>query len=185
MLNTTNPYDIHEHQHRFAVWTAGRASQVKGKRFPVKTCSEWLSNAGIGRSLTLAELPASADEFDEKHRDWRETLVSLARPTVDLSHGQAAKILNIYFKTRFVNSETAQHPSVVYLHPPIDRLLIEEIKKRAELDQPTQKRLKNATRNGWSAMDSEKYEEVIAIFRALISPKPFWMLEDYWCGFQG
>ncbi len=88
-----------------------------------------------------------------------------------MTHGVAAKLINVYLKAIFVCGGHHDHQRVRVLHPPIDRLL-----------------LRNLGWNNigpWSHFESNTYEEVIDCIRKKIGTgQPVWKIEEYWPGFQ-
>lgn len=178
-------YSIDLHQHRFSAWAAARAAPAKGRRFSVKKCVSWLEKSGIGEGFSFEKLP-SAEQFDEAHKVWRQSLIEQAAKLSDfsLSHGQAAKILNCYFKARFINAQTAQAETVRAIHPPIDRLLLREMISKAIVSPDGKHTLRAAHDKGWSAWSERDYESVIAVIKQVAGSGPLWQVECYWQGYQ-
>jgi hypothetical protein len=178
-------YNIQLHQHRFSAWAAARAASVKGKRFTVKTCVGWLEAFGFGPSLTIEMLPLP-ENVDSKHREWREQLIAEAKlqSAFELSHGQAAKIINCYIKARFLNPHDAEKERLAAFHPPIDRLLLNEIVKHAGLSGEDLKIVRSGRNIGWSSLNSQQYEALVGILRRLSPSQPFWRIEEFWPGYQ-
>lgn len=178
-------YDIHLHQHRFAAWAAARASSVKGRRFSVQTCVGWVEAVGLDSKLTKEKLP-HPKELLEWHRRLREAIIAAAKEqsNFELSHGQAAKIINCYVKARFLNESDAQHINVAAFHPPIDRLLLSDIVRNACISVPDLKIIRGGRDGGWSNLSSENYERLIEALQRISPQQPFWHIERYWCGFQ-
>ena len=99
------------------------------------------------------------------------------------THGVAAKLINIYLKAGFVCGGQDNDPRVQALHPPIDRLLLEELYRndigglRGEWGQ--------ARKIRWSKFTSKQYETVIASIRSALGVNvPLWHIEKYWRGYQ-
>ena len=174
------PYDIHEHTHRFACWSASRASSVTGRRFPVSEGARWIVHAGLDEVRTPDELP-SVENFDAKHRAWRASIIG-ASGINDMRDGQAAKLINVYLKSRLINPVWANHRRVAVLHPPIDSLLLQN------LDEAHRSRdgmiWIHAKRIGWSRLDCNQYEALIETLRENFGKRPLWMAEFYWPGFR-
>jgi len=186
-------YDIHQHQHRFAAWAAASAASVVGARFSVKSCVGWIEAIQLNE-LKRDDLP-EPEAFDPKHLEWRNGIIDAAggedfgaqqkgRKETEMSHGQAAKIINVYMKARFLNPKNEKHPKVAAIHPPIDRLLLNEIIKKKALSQGDLKEIRSFRDAGWSKLNSHEYERLIEILRSLTNPRPFWTIEEYWPGFQ-
>lgn len=174
------PYDIRAHRHRFAAWAASRAVSVKGVRFSVESGFRLLESCGVTEYAHRLEVPP-VDEFDEKHRDWREKIVGSDAMGFQLTHGVAAKLINCYLKSAVVlvvGDADQAHRRVGHVHPPIDRLLLREVSRRfpeGTSELPTRP---------WSKFDPVDYERTIAILRSLVGDKPLWRIEEHWRGHQ-
>lgn len=157
----------------------------KGRRFNVRSCVRWLEAVGLDESFNLDALP-SPHQFNEMHRDLRKRLIEKAMTIsqFELSDGQAAKIINCYLKARFINAQTAHLDKVHSIHPPIDRLLLDELIRIADLDGAQKQKLKAAKDRGWSALGADEYEAIIAVLQDLSDGEPLWSIERYWRGFQ-
>jgi hypothetical protein len=178
------PYSISDHKHRFAAWTAGRAASVKGSRFKVKFIQELLRDIGFAQLVDTATLPdPDPVQVDAKHKEWRIQLLEAAeRRGVSLSHGVAAKIINVYLKTVFVCGGAAGDPKVMALHPPIDSVLLDAL---YEKDIGKEKLAwKHARRIRWSLLSSDEYEAVVAAIRRTVGGAPMWAIEEHWKGYQ-
>lgn len=186
-----NEYNIEEHRHRFAAWAAGRAAHIRPRKrsatvgsitsFTVKTAKELLEAALCESGLvSLADLPLAAKEMDGAHRAWRTKMVHEAKGnSISMSHGVAAKLINVYMKARFVSSSPEEEKRVAILHPPIDSLLLKNLgadnfggegafwKKQV-----------------WSKLDSDAYEAIIEKIRNNLGQQPMWTIERYWVGHQ-
>ena len=171
-------YNFKEHVHRFAAWAAGRAASTSTARFSVESAKSWLERAEGLKACVCnpSDLPKTANEFDEKHRNWRNSVIADANNAV--THGIAAKLINIYLKSAVVHPHCAEDMKVGFAHPPIDRLLLIELRKA----RPEIWRGQNLT---WSKFDSEAYESVIRKVRlTLTDGEPLWRIEEYWKGNQ-
>jgi hypothetical protein len=176
-------YSIEDHKHRFAAWAAARAAAVKGYRFSVLRGNKVIEAVGLPDLLSApARLPRPS-EMSEAHREWRARAIASARSlNLDFSHGVAAKLINVYLKSGFTCAGLHQDERVRSLHPPIDRLLLAELKKanvggfRAEWG--------SALAVGWSNFDSIQYEKVIDCVKKSTFPDGMWTVEAYWRGYQ-
>jgi hypothetical protein len=181
-------YDIERHRHVFAAWVAGRAATGReegSEGFDVKNGRRWLEAVGFTESLdSPASLP-SPNKIDEAHRGWRSCVIvashedrTLKGEPTSVTHGQAAKLINVYLKTRFVCGGHHDHPNVGGLHPPLDRLLLQSLKRKkigcldASFTAP------------WSQLNSEEYEAIIARIRMFLGDAPLWEIERHWKGYQ-
>jgi len=176
-------YTIEEHQHRLALWAAGRAGSVKGCRFKVLQAKAILEAAGFDASFSsAASLPAPA-ELDRTHREWRNALIRASgKKGITATHGVAAKLINCYVKVRLVCAGHHEDERVKAMHPPIDEVLL---KRLAELNVGGfGKQWKKARETRWSKFTSGQYEEVIRLIRKALRDEPFWMIEEHWAGHQ-
>lgn len=177
------PYSIEEHKHRYAAWASSRASSVKGCRFSVRQGKMLVESAGLNSLLNKPDDLPSVDNIDEQHREWRHTIIQSAEAMgLILTHGVAAKLINMYFKTVFVCGGYAAHERVKVLHPPIDAVLLKSLNSNNIGNK--QDLWKKALKAKWSKFTSDEYEEVIAGIKELIGTEPFWKIEQYWQGYQ-
>jgi len=176
-------YRIELHSHLFAAWAASRAASVKGCRFSVEQGRDILEGCGFVADLSTPDHLPEASAIDKKHREWRKRACDLAAAKgIPFTHGVAAKLINIYLKSRFVCAGYHLHPKVIALHPPIDKLLLEELAAKNFGD--VVKEWRQASRNGWSKLNSDDYERLISLIRIHLPGKPLWMIEKYWAGNQ-
>jgi len=176
--------NIEEHKHRFAVWAAGRAASVKGCRFTVAQAKIMLEVAGFKPELsTPAKLPLP-QAIDSVHRAWREKVINKAHELSihAITHGVAAKLINIYLKAIFVCGGHHDHPSVQSLHPPIDSILLSELS--VQNFGGFQKAWDEARKIRWSKLNSDQYETVIKNIRVSMPNQALWKIEQYWQGHQ-
>jgi len=175
-------YTIAEHQHRLAAWAAGRAASVRGKNaFAVETAKRWIEATPLPEFIPSPANIPDAGEFDEKHKEWRESMITAAKPQV-ISHGTAAKLINAYLKVGVVCA--GHHEKAKHLHPPIDRLLLNAL---AEHNVGGHKSIwKKYATKGWSNFKSEDYQKVINTLKTLpeLQTKGLWAVEYYWQGHQ-
>lgn len=192
-------YSIIEHRHRFAAWAAGRAAGTKGCRFAVEEGRGLIEGTDI--PLYAADqqgAPESPEDFDTRHRLWREQMVARAKAKriggTDgcFTHGVAAKLINVYLKSTIICSlppslhEEASRADTI--HPPIDRLLLLALAQHAKIAGPFERSSTCHWRKyavlGWSKFNNEDYEEVISEIRRFSNGKPLWMIEEHWIGHQ-
>ena len=175
------PYTIEEHQHRLAVWAAASAAfrGLKGKR--VERCADLLNAAGIDANFGVSQSGDDEVTFDKRHLELRESIVAASRlKGSPLTHGRAAKVLNIYFKVRFVCGPDHTDKRIKLIHPPVDRMLLTEL---AGKDIGGKRKDWTHYRDGgWSKFSSDNYEAVIRILRVAINGEPMWTLERHWSG---
>jgi len=142
-----------------------------------------LEDAGLGVVIRSPEKLPSQGQMDARHRAWRGRVIAAGESrSLKLSHGVAAKLINVYLKAAFVCGGHADHERVRALHPPIDSLLLDELvaKNIGELKQEW----KTARKIRWSKFSSEEYETLIRHLRTATKGKPMWMVEAHWRGYQ-
>jgi hypothetical protein len=182
-LSASTLYGIEKHKHLFAAWAAGRAASVKGCRFSVEQGREVLEACGFTYEFaTLEQLP-TAESMDDQHRRWRNAAIGAAESRGLMStHGVAAKLINIYLKSRFVCGGHHSHERVRALHPPIDDVLLRILAGSDFGGFGRDWRSARSTR--WSRLDSDQYENVIKLIRVGLKDAPLWMIEQFWRGNQ-
>ncbi|MFJ7142404.1 MAG: hypothetical protein ACN6OP_08010 [Pseudomonadales bacterium] len=178
------PYDIAEHLHRYTAWAASRAASTKTCRFDVSTGKTIIEATGLHLLLAGPQLLPSPEHIDAQHKIWRETAIEAARNKglVGFGHGIAAKLINVYLKGAFVCAGQELHPHVQALHPPIDKLLLDEL-----YDQDVgglRAVWAQARKQRWSKFDAEQYQAVINGIREVLTGRPLWHVEAYWRGYQ-
>jgi hypothetical protein len=172
-------YDLFRHRHNFAVWAAARAAQ-RGFTSVAKL-KDALECCGIREFVrTQARTPIIATRYDAYHRTWCRRIVRRLRATgvARVSHGRAAKLIAVYLKTMVVTALGGKTALARVAHPPIDRILLQNICRANEIDSAhrTEWRAIN-----WSQLDAKEYYRLIRQLRACLrSGQPFWMLEEYW-----
>ena len=99
-------------QHQFAIWAAGTAGRASPKcRFKVSQAKEILEALGFGPGYGNPDKLSHPAKFDEKHREWRNRAIFEAKKRrIRMSHGVAAKLINVYLKSRFICGGHANHP---------------------------------------------------------------------------
>lgn len=177
-------YSIEEHKHRFAAWAASRAATVNRCRFKVEDGERILMSSGMKDVASSIDNLPSPSEFDKSHRGWRERVVSSAEELgLEFTHGVAAKLINIYLKSIYVCGADHSNEKVRAIHPPIDRVLLDDLYKHDIGGQ--QKEWQKARKARWSKFSSEEYENVIsAVKKAVPADYGLWQIEEYWQGFQ-
>jgi hypothetical protein len=176
-------YGIEVHQHRFAAWAASRAASVVNCRFGVQQGRALLETSGFTGSFCLPEQLPAPDAVDDTHRQWRAEIMRAAESRQLLfTHGVAAKLVNVYLKSRFVCAGHHAHIRVHSLHPPIDSVLLRGL---AEANVGGHKKeWKEAAKTRWSKFGSDDYEQVIALIRQSLNGASLWRIEEYWKGNQ-
>ena len=98
------------------------------------------------------------------------------------THGVAAKLVNVYLKSRFICGGHHAHERARSLHPPIDSVLLKSLADANVGGKARQ--WKQAAKTRWSKFGSDEYEQVIAFIRQSLNGGPLWMIEEHWRGNQ-
>jgi hypothetical protein len=177
-------FAIEEHKHRFAVWVAGRAASRRTERFSVAQGKQILEAIGLNRDLAHPGQLPSPGRMDVAHRQWRLKAIKVADGLGlrKFTHGIAAKLINMYCKSRFVCGGFHEHPSVAALHLPVDAVLLDTLAKGEFGGEPTL--WHDAAKKRWSKFDSADYELVIQAIRRGLAGRPLWLIEEHWRGYQ-
>ncbi|MBC6995906.1 hypothetical protein QWY85_17175 [Neolewinella lacunae] len=171
-------YSHKEHLHRFACWTAARAAQRGWGGGTTTTIIAALESTGFREKLSdIYQSSPTAAEFDQWHaeRVGELTLIlvdKLSKPQQNI-YGRVAKIIAIYIKTVYVS----QYPDAVLskvAHPPIDGILLKEVKKKTHLKYPPKLGFH------WSTFDAEAYQTALNYLREVNQGKAFWEIEEFW-----
>lgn len=121
-------YSIEDHKHRYSAWAASRAASVKNCRFEVSDGRQVIEEIGLNGVASHPDKLPDAASIDVAHREWRESaIVSANRLGITFTHGVAAKLINVYLKGMIVCGGYNLHPNAKGLHPPIDKLLLDEL----------------------------------------------------------
>ena len=173
-------YTIERHQHLFAAWAASRAAATITCRFKVEQGRAILDACGFADLSAPEQLPPTG-RIDEQHRHWRTRAIEAARiHGLPFTHGIAAKLINVYLKSRFVCGGHYAHERVRSLHPPIDDELLKTL---IRLDVGGHAKQWRDARP-WSKLDSGRYEQLIGLFRETLKGEPLWKIEEHWKGNQ-
>jgi hypothetical protein len=176
-------YGIELHQHRFAAWAASRAASVTKCRFSVEQGRVILEECGFTADFSRPDQLPKTHATDEAHRKWRTDVVGAAKSReLPFTHGVAAKLVNIYLKSRFVCGGHHAHERVRNLHPPVDAVLLGTLAKQNTGGNA--KDWKQAAKTGWSKFGSEDYERVILLIRRSMNGDALWKIEEHWRGNQ-
>jgi hypothetical protein len=177
------PYGIEYHSHRFAAWAAGLAASTRRRPFTVETGRAILEASGFDAAFSTPEQLPDPMRMDESHCRWRENVVEAAGAHGKaFTHGVAAKLINVYLKSRFVCGGHHQNVRVQNLHPPIDAILLKSL---GDHDFGGHKKeWRSAARARWSNFGPAEYQGVVALIRESLGAKPLWTIEEYWQGHQ-
>jgi hypothetical protein len=181
-------YDICEHKHSFAAWAAARAASWRPCRFSVKQGRELIESLRLGQQ-SLRDLNQSPDklpapeDFDGCHYRWRSQILFRSEKMAlkGMTHGVAAKLINVYWKSMFVCGGEQDHPTVKVIHPPIDSLLLNGLAAHPN----TRAKADWKSFHPWTGLSSARYEELIRKIRSAIPEgAPLWKIEEYWPGYR-
>jgi hypothetical protein len=140
-----------------------------------------LEAAGLNKLLDSPDKLPAPVEMDSKHAEWRKAVrKALGNEATD---GIAAKLINVYLKIAFVCGGHHAHPRVAALHPPIDRLLLDELVKLTR-GHPLHQEFLTAKKVCWTKFTPTQYEKVIAAIRSYLGDQPLWTIEEHWPGNQ-
>jgi hypothetical protein len=173
------PYTIDVHRHRFAAWAAGRAVNVKAFRITVEKARSLIESAELDKLLKSPDNLPSPSDIDEDHANWRKAILHKGTTmNLPVTHGIAAKLINVYLKTAFVCGGHHEHEHVCALHPPVDSLLLSKMS-----DDKIDGR-KDWGKVPWSTLDSSQYQELIGAIRQAAAGRALWKIEEYWIGYR-
>lgn len=174
------PYTIQTHRHRFAVWTSARAV---ARNFTSTTqIKKAIEFAGLRTFVESGNGFSSQDSFDVWHsQTCSDILQYWINEPVDAkiknpSFGRAAKVVAIYLKTMIGLGEVDAHPMQKWMHPPIDRILLDNM--RTELGY------KVIDLPNWTQLDSDDYADVLSKISTWMKDnrpkKHLWEAEEFW-----
>jgi hypothetical protein len=181
-------YTLDDHRTRFAAWAAVTAARASKKcRFTRRQGMLIIERSGLSKFLRWADLPQPHD-FDDFHKGLRSDLCAAAINILDkeperFSHGVAAKLVNVYFKSLFLSgtsfgtADPETWAKINALHPPIDRLLLKSLSTR-DVGGKASFWHRQSLR-GWSNFTSEDYEATIVEIRR-VTEGALWKIEKYW-----
>jgi hypothetical protein len=178
-------YDIFEHRHRFGIWAADQAVRLaalsKGG-IGVEEVATVIERTGLkSYAFNPGSLP-EPQEFEAWHCGLRICICHYlncgTKRTKELSHGFAAKIVGVYFKTTIITCNFDDHPKMALLHPPIDRKLLTTL--ASDRDRAMREAAQAALKKRWSNLGSSEYEELIAAIRSKLDGLPLWKIEAFW-----
>ncbi|MFW8635780.1 hypothetical protein [Cribrihabitans pelagius] len=160
------------------------------KGLTVGKAAQLLRAAGCERfCIGMGSLPEPL-EFDDCHARWRQQLIGCAEASglAGFSHGRAAKLINVFLKSlylsdfRCLQDQLGQTPSKIdAMHPPIDRVLLSELKRHGP--PGLKAAIRTCGNTNWTTMDSESYQHLIDAIKAETAGR-LWMIESYWQGHQ-
>ncbi|MFM9947218.1 MAG: hypothetical protein ACKV1O_04705 [Saprospiraceae bacterium] len=187
ILLKLSTYNITEHRHNFACWTAARAAQ----RTYLKTAdiTDAIEEAKLLETLSeLAENDLTRDEYDVFHEKMANQLIEILKPKEKLykqkdknknkseetnecktTYGRVSKIIAIYIKTVYVMVDPDSAISKV-AHPPLDRILLTNLKKEGIV----------IDKLDWTNFSQKDYQDLMARLHEMADDHPLWKLETFW-----
>jgi hypothetical protein len=92
--------------------------------------------------------------------------------------GRAAKLVAVYLKAMVVMGGDPETSLARVAHPPIDRILLQNLARAEELDSPHQRAWGGTN---WTQLSEDAYYELIEqLCSCLEADEPMWHLERYW-----
>jgi hypothetical protein len=172
-------YGIFEHRHNFSVWAASRAAQ---RAFTtVGNLKDALEQCGIVTFLKSPNaLNTSRKQFDKLHRKWCRSVVQYLKDNdiPNVMFGRAAKLIAVYLKSMVILGGNPFSPLGKVAHPPIDRILLQNMAKIKIIEQEHKRHLKRAK---WTELNEDEYYFLIEQLASYIpKDEPMWMLEKHW-----
>lgn len=176
-LKNNMTYSHFIHRHKFAVWCAARAVQRKFTK--TKFLRDALDKCGVVEFVKHYDGGAISHEtFDKFHENWCDSILKSweADQVANGSYGRAAKLIAVYIKSMIVlqNKQTALSNIA---HPPIDRMILQNISKDKSINHPNRMYWKAIN---WTELNKIQYKNLIKDLRQVINDKPFWVIEKYW-----
>ena len=177
-------YTIKDHKHRFSAWAASRATSVKGCRFNVEICKEIIEACRLHEFVDNPSSLPEPQNIDTEHREWRKNVINAGiKYGLEISHGVAAKLINMYFKSALVCGGNHEDKRVKALHPPIDSLILDSLIKNNIGGY--KKEWRKFARIRWSKLNCQEYEDLISKLRSCFDiNNGFWQVESHWKGYR-
>lgn len=177
-----NKYNIDEHIHRFAVWTAARATSKS--RLSNIEIADLIETVGLRKRVEILRgvNPLTDSYYHQWIKETGNDIVKTVKETVfkktkkenfktnNFTFGLAAKVISIYIKTVDVIPSRGESALSIIAYPPIDSILLKCINLKYGLDLKHQ----------WSTFDWDKYEEVILKIKKHFDNTAMWKIEENW-----
>lgn len=169
-------YSDFQHKHNFSVWAGARAAQRGFTN--VELLRDSLDQSGIKDFVKNISSINSPADFDESHKAWCNSICDYLdqKGVQNVTYGRAAKLVAVYLKAIVVLSDLQSIQSK-FIHPPIDRILLQNISKKPGVSKENKKKLSSTN---WTQLDVDEYFDILNILRGIINPEPFWKIEEYW-----
>jgi hypothetical protein len=162
-------YDLKEHKHRYAIWTAARAVQ---RSFTTTSNISFVINNTSLRDFAQNVNKLDQTKFDQLHMEWCQAIIKgFDNLNIPASYGRAAKIVAIYLKTSLIISSDLESNYHKFIHPPIDRILLTNL--------PNEDPLKEIRTIRWTTLDQNDYWDMVKKLREYYNYFD-WRLEILW-----
>ncbi|MDD1626273.1 MAG: hypothetical protein LUQ26_02185 [Methylococcaceae bacterium] len=169
-------YSEFQHKHNFSVWAGARAAQ---RGFTsVELLRDSLDQSGIKDFVKNMSSINNSAEFDESHKKWCNSICDYLyqKGIQNVTYGRAAKLVAVYLKAIVVLADL-QSIQAKFIHPPIDRILLQNVSKKSGLPKDEKQKLRSIN---WTQLDGDEYFVVLEILRKIVNTEPFWKIEEYW-----
>ncbi|MCB1582564.1 MAG: hypothetical protein KDI92_05815 [Xanthomonadales bacterium] len=166
-------YSEHKHKHNFFAWAAARAAQ---RGFTsVKNLQDALEESDIEEFTESKQL---VNDFDTSHKLWCNSICDylIGKGVQNVSYGRAAKLVAVYLKGMVVIEDLSSDLARI-IHPPIDRILLQNLSNKNEVSLENKKLFKSSN---WTQLIQSEYFVLVSALREVISDEPFWKIEEYW-----
>jgi hypothetical protein len=172
-------YNHFEHRHRFAVWAGARAAQ---RGFAtVEYLRDALESTDIRQFVADNQaIDISAADFEVRHRNWCNSIAEhlSERGVANATFGRAAKLVAVYLKSMIVVGPHTTSALAEIVHPPIDRILLQNLGTSAEIQSVHKK---GWLLVNWTMLDEPAYYTLLSQLRTVLAPSdPWWLLERHW-----
>jgi hypothetical protein len=165
-----------KYRHDFAVWAGARASQ---RGFTtVEILKDALETSGVMLFASNPNIISNQVEFEKAHLIWCQNICKFLdnKDISNVSFGRAAKLIAVYLKSMVV-IPNMDSPQASFIHPPVDRILLQNLSKLNKIPRDHQMLL---SRSSWTKFNLTEYIKIIAIIDTYLNGKPLWQIEEYW-----
>jgi len=163
-MKVTN-FNFDEYRHNFAVWTAARS--VQRGFTTTNNIANAIERSGL-RNFVETFNGIGKAQFEDFHVKCAQKITTTLKKE-NCTYGIAAKIIAVYLKTSLVIYTKGKNCE--YIHPPLDRILLTNLKKCNGL--------KNYIYKPWTKLDKNEYWDLISLIEKQ-EGKIDWKLEQYW-----
>lgn len=178
-------YTIREHKHRFAVWCAASA-YGRGLEGGGNTLAKSLIEAvGLDQVQGPGDIGADVDEW---LMGYMRQMVAVAKTQANdqFTFGHAQKLVNIYLKSLIVCGGHHQEAAVGKLHPPLDSVLLNGLRRHLFKNRGSLKPVRAAfleaqrASRSWTAFDEGHYRQHIGVIKMVVGAEPLFTAEKHW-----